>query len=149
MEFTRNSQVELRIPRPVVDQMVWHALEDTGKECCGLLGGRGREVCSIYPLINESPRPEREYRVALGLFRPLQEMRQRGEGLLGIYHSHPTAAAVPSQKDLRQNYYPSAIHFIISLAGPEPDIKGYRLKTDSFEEIRWDVIETQAANPNQ
>ena len=146
MKIEVTSPVELRIPRLVVDRMVKHALEDTGKECCGLLGGKGREVLSIYQLINESPRPEREYRVALGLFRPLQEMRERGEGLLAIYHSHPTAAAVPSQKDLRQNYYPSAIHFIISLVGPEPDIKGYRLKTDSFEEIRWDVIDIPAAS---
>ena len=122
--------------------MVKHALKDSGKECCGLLGGTGREVLTIYPLINESPRPETEYRVSIGLFRPLQQMRERGEEMLAIYHSHPTATAVPSRKDLQQNYYPSAIHFIISLVGPEPDIKGYRLKTDSFEEIRWDIVDT-------
>ncbi len=51
------------------------------------------------------------------LFAAQRVMRERGEELLGIYHSHPRSPKpVPSETDVRLAYYPSAIYFIIGLA---------------------------------
>ena len=149
MEWDRDSDIVLRVPRSVVEQMIHHALQFRTEECCGLLGGRNGEVHSHYGLRNESPNPEREYQAALGLFEPFREMRRRNEELLAIYHSHPTSAAVPSLKDLQQNLYPSAIHFIISLSGTQPDMKGYRMMRESFKEIRWEIVDSEGGSPHE
>lgn len=141
MGTSENPIVELRIPRRIVESMIGHALADKPNECCGLLAGTGDVVASQYRLINESDRPETGYRVSIGLFRPMGMMRKKGESLLAIYHSHPTAAAVPSRRDLEQNFYPSAAHFIISLLEDVPVMRGYRLRRDSFVEIKWAMID--------
>lgn len=141
VESSENPKVELRIPRRIVDSMTRHALEDKPNECCGLLAGVGNLVASQYRLINESDHPETEYHVSIGLFKPMGLMRQKGESLVAIYHSHPTATAVPSRRDLERNFYPSAIHLIISLLGEVPVMRGYRLRRNSFEEVKWISID--------
>jgi proteasome lid subunit RPN8/RPN11 len=66
-------------------------------------------------------------------------MRERGEQLLGIYHSHPRSAdPAPSDTDVRLAYYPSAAYFIIGLAGPQPVIRAFRI---SEREQRWEPVE--------
>lgn len=141
MESSENLTVELRIPRRIVECMTRHALEEKPNECCGLLAGVNNLVTSQYRLMNESNHPETEYHVSIGLFRPMGLMRQKGESLLAIYHSHPTAAAIPSRRDLERNFYPSAIHLIISLLEDVPVMRGYHLRGNSFEEIKWVPID--------
>jgi proteasome lid subunit RPN8/RPN11 len=45
----------------------------------------------------------------------IKEMRESGEELFAIYHSHPTAPATPSASDIEQSAYPEAYYLIISL----------------------------------
>ncbi len=41
-------------------------------------------------------------------------MRERGEQILAIYHSHPNATEpVPSETDVRLAFYPSAVYLIV------------------------------------
>ena len=66
-------------------------------------------------------------------------MRDRGEELLAIYHSHPRSAAPePSETDVRLAYYPQAVYFIIGLAGPQPVARAFRI---SEREERWEEVE--------
>ncbi len=44
-------------------------------------------------------------------------MREAGEELLGIYHSHPSGENVPSARDIERAYYPEAAYFILSPRG--------------------------------
>ena len=74
-------------------------------------------------------------------FAAQRRMRERGEQLLVIYHSHPRAAEPsPSATDVRLAFYPSAIYLIIGLAGPEPLIGGFRI---SEKERSWEAVEYQ------
>jgi hypothetical protein len=60
---------------------------------------------------------------------------RRGLALVGFYHSHPDGLAMPSQTDIRQSYYPDAVHLIIGLAG-EPVMTAWKLAhglADSME----------------
>jgi proteasome lid subunit RPN8/RPN11 len=89
------------------------------EECCGLLGGGGGRAGSVYPLRNVAPRPEVAYEAAPEeLFDAQRRMRERGEALVAVYHSHPRSAEPkPSATDVRLAFYPSAIYLIIGFDG--------------------------------
>ncbi|MDQ3744902.1 MAG: M67 family metallopeptidase [Acidobacteriota bacterium] len=95
--------------------MYAHARECTPAECCGLLGGRGEEAETVYPLRNVARSPSVAYEAAPEeLFDAQRRMRARGESLVGIYHSHPRSAEpAPSPTDVRLAFYPDAVYFII------------------------------------
>jgi proteasome lid subunit RPN8/RPN11 len=66
-------------------------------------------------------------------------MRERGEQLLAIYHSHPRSnEPVPSDTDVRLAYYPAAVYFIVGLGGTEPVLRAFRI---SESERRWEEVE--------
>ena len=62
-------------------------------------------------------------------------MRERGEQLLAIYHSHPRATdPFPSETDVRLAYYPTAVYLIVGLGNQEPCLKAFRI---SEKEGKW------------
>ena len=61
-------------------------------------------------------------------------MRESALELLAFYHSHPTSPPIPSKTDLAQNFYGSeVVHLIISLQGPEPEVRGWHLRETDFQ----------------
>jgi len=107
------------------------------EECCGLLGGREGRAASAYPLRNVSPRPEVAYEAAPEeLFDAQRRMRERGETLVAVYHSHPRSAEPrPSATDVRLAFYPSAIYLIIGFGEAGCVLRGFRI---SEREGRWE-----------
>ena len=95
--------------------MFAHARRCAPEECCGLLGGVGSEAASVYPLTNVAREPSKTYEAApRELFDAQRLMRERGETLLAIYHSHPRSQdPEPSSTDVRLAFYPAAVYFII------------------------------------
>jgi [CysO sulfur-carrier protein]-S-L-cysteine hydrolase len=122
------------------DQILAGARKAAPAECCGLIGGAGEQVSSIYPLHNVAADPNVSYEAAPeDLFAAQRQMRDRGEELLAIYHSHPRSAEpTPSETDVRLAYYPEAVYFIIGLAGPQPVARAFRI---SEREGRWEEVE--------
>ena len=86
-------------------------------ECCGLISGLSdaSSAQAVYPLRNVARAPVVSYEAAPEeLFAAQRRMRERGEILLAIYHSHPRAAdPAPSERDVELAFYPSAVYFII------------------------------------
>jgi proteasome lid subunit RPN8/RPN11 len=123
------------------DQILAYAREADPAECCGLIGATsGPTAASIYSLRNVAADKNVSYEAAPeDLFAAQREMRERGEQLLAIYHSHPRSAEPePSETDVRLAYYPQAVYFIIGLAGPQPAIRAFRI---SEREGRWEEVE--------
>ncbi|HET6669506.1 MAG TPA: M67 family metallopeptidase [Pyrinomonadaceae bacterium] len=123
-----------------------HAREANPAECCGLISGVEIGLArTIYRLRNVAANDQTSYEVAPEeLFAAQREMRQRGEQLVAIYHSHPRAAEPePSETDVRLAYYPSAFYLIVGLGGPEPVIRAFRI---SEAERRWDRVEYAIAD---
>lgn len=119
--------------------MYAEARQAAPRECCGLLGGRGELIRSLYALRNVAANPLVAYEAAAeDLFAAQREMRGRGEQLLGIYHSHPRASTPePSATDVKLAFYPSALYFIISLGGVSEALAAFHL----FEaEGRWERV---------
>jgi proteasome lid subunit RPN8/RPN11 len=129
-----------------VEKILAHSRTVEPAECCGLIGGsREGNVTSIYSLRNVAADTNVSYEAAPeDLFSAQREMRERGEELLAIYHSHPRSAEpFPSQTDVRLAYYPQAVYFIIGLAGPLPVIRAFRI---SEREERWEEVEYAIAD---
>lgn len=123
------------------DHIFAYAKEAAPNECCGLIGGKeDGEARSIYSLRNIAREKIISYEAAPeDLFAAQRQMRERGEKLLGIYHSHPRSAEPePSATDVRLAFYPRAIYFIIGLAGSQPMMRAFRI---SERDERWEQVE--------
>ncbi len=122
------------------DQVLASAREAEPAECCGLIGGGNSYARSLYPLRNVAGDKLVSYEAAPeDLFAAQRQMRERGEELLAIYHSHPRSAEpFPSETDVRLAYYPNAVYLIVGLAGPQPVIRAFRI---SEREERWEEVE--------
>jgi proteasome lid subunit RPN8/RPN11 len=135
----------IRLLREHVHAMIAHAREVVPAECCGLIGGDARQNArTIYRLRNVTANPEFGYEAAPeDLFNAQRQMRDRGEELLAIYHSHPRAAdPSPSETDVRLAYYPSATYLIVGLGGTEAAVKAFSI---SEREQRWEQVEYEIA----
>ena len=78
------------------------------------------------------------------LFAAQRQMRERGEQLLAIYHSHPRSIQPePSETDVRLAFYPQAIYFIVGLGSEQPVMRAFKI---SEPEGRWDEVEYAIAD---
>jgi len=124
-----------------IDQITAHAREAAPHECCGLIGGAlDGAVRSVYRARNVASDPLVTYEAAAeDLFSAQRTMRERGEELIAIYHSHPRSSdPQPSVTDVRLAYYPSAVYFIVGLKNDEPCLRAFRI---SESEGRWERVE--------
>ncbi len=125
---------------PQLEKIFACAKEATPAECCGLIGGVDDHAGGLYPMRNMAANAHVAYEAAPeDLFDAQRQMRERGEELLAIYHSHPRSAdPSPSETDVRLAYYPQAIYFIVGLTGPQPVIRAFRI---SEREGHWEEVE--------
>lgn len=131
----------IRLTRALSAELFLHARSSDPAECCGLIGGTEDNLAErVYPLLNVASNPQVAYEAApQELFAAQRVMRERGEKLLAIYHSHPRAIdPEPSETDVRLAYYPSAVYFIIGLGGTEPVMRGFRI---SERDQLWEPVE--------
>jgi proteasome lid subunit RPN8/RPN11 len=130
----------LRIPADIHDAMVGHCVRESPLECCGLLGGTASLVSSIHVLRNALSSATRYEADPNDVIKAVVALRKQPAEILAIYHSHPKWAAIPSRTDLERNYYGDVPRIIVSLAGPTPDVRVWRLDATSYEELPWEVV---------
>lgn len=120
-----------------MQRMITHAQSNLPLECCGVLGGRGAVVTSVYPVENAAQSESRYFCEPSVLFNAVRKMREKGEEMIGIYHSHPNSAPEPSETDRSENEYPGLFYFIISLNEDKPQVRCYKMSDDrEFERIQ-------------
>lgn len=125
-------------------QIFASATQAAPDECCGLIGGDGERATSLYPMRNVAANAQVAYEAAPeDLFAAQRQMRERGEQLLAIYHSHPRATEPqPSETDVRLAYYPQASYFIVGLSGAQPVMRAFKI---SEADGRWEEVEYAVA----
>jgi proteasome lid subunit RPN8/RPN11 len=111
----------------VLDQIVAHAREDAPDECCGLLVGAGALIDQAVRTTNVQRGPRRFQVDPAEHFALIKRLRGGSREIAGVYHSHPASAAVPSPSDLEEAFYPDFVYLIVSLAGAEPETRGWRI----------------------
>ena len=133
--------MNIQMNRVQFDEIVAHAREAAPHECCGLIGGSPNGVAqSMYRARNVATDSIVTYEAAPeDLFSAQRQMRERGEELIAIYHSHPRSSdPQPSATDVRLAYYPSAVYFIVGLGNDEPRLRAFRI---SESEGRWEPVD--------
>ena len=126
------------------DELILHARESSPNECCGLIGGAEDVAHTIYRTRNVALEPLVTYEAAPeDLFAAQREMRERGEQLIAIYHSHPRSAnPEPSITDVRLAYYPSAVYLIVGLGNDEPCVRAFRInERDGWQTIDYQIVD--------
>ncbi len=131
-------QAPLALPRALVNQLLHYAQSSPDLEICGLVGGKDGAPATCYPVRNAAEQPERRYLLdAEEHIAALRAMRERGEELLAIFHSHPQAPAEPSATDLELAAYPAALYLIVSLNTKGVlELRGFRIDASrTVEEV--------------
>ena len=124
----------LKLTRRDYDSLRQHGEETYPHECCGILLGRvdddgtrivtsiaragNTRIDSLHNRYNIDPRDQ---------IRIQREARERGEDIIGYYHSHPDHTARWSTTDLAEAHWPGISYVITSVE------KGKAAITNSFE----------------
>lgn len=132
-----------RLPRSLINQMLRQAQQSSDREVCGLIGSRNGIPARCYPVANVSGEPARLFEMdAKGQIEAMRRMREYGEELFGIYHSHPFTPAIPSPIDIAADTYPEALYLIISLGTAGVlELRGFRLQNGRFQPVELELAE--------
>jgi len=123
----------LKIGQTEFDAIRGHGEETYPHECCGVLLGQMRKdervVTSIARCGNTRvDSPQNRYHIdPRELVRIQRQGRERGEDIIGFYHSHPDHPARWSQTDLAEAHWLGCSYIITSVE------KGKATVTNSFE----------------
>ena len=66
---------------------------------------------------------------------------KKGFELAGVYHSHPTSPARPSQEDIKLAYDPDLSYVIVSLADWENPLKSFRIRDSQVEPEEIEIVD--------
>ncbi|MBI2833153.1 MAG: M67 family metallopeptidase [Acidobacteria bacterium] len=122
----------LELSGSVVAAIRQHACEAYPDECCGALLGMDGRVSSILTLPNTTEEGARSRFLIRADDYASAERRARDTAteLVGFYHSHPDAAARPSQYDL-EHAWPFFAYLIVSVRhGAADELRSWRLGDD-------------------
>ena len=146
----------LKISRKLYEEIIAHCQSRYPKEACGLLAGEkataGSAAAQAYPMTNVEDSPIGYSMDPNEQLRVEKQMRQRGQQLLGIYHSHTATAAYPSPVDVRLSISQDISYVLVSLKDRgQPELKSYRIDgaTITSEAVRVETTKTAGSQSEQ
>ena len=120
------------LPEAVAAAMVRHARAAAPDECCGLLLGSADRLTRAIAARNLAPDASRRYLVdPQDHLRAIRSARDRGEQVVGAYHSHTRSAPIPSDTD-RTEAFPHFLFVIVGLGADPPDLRGWHFVDGNF-----------------
>lgn len=106
----------VELPRPLAIRLLHAAQLSPDREVCGLIAAYQGQPHRVISIGNAASEPRRLFDMdERELIDAMKSMRERGETLFAIWHSHPDSAPEPSAADIEQAGYPDALHLIVSL----------------------------------
>ena len=128
---------DIQIPRKLTNQLLHLAQLSPDLEVCGLIGGKNGLPTHCYPVKNVAEHPQQRFLLDAGeQISAMAKMRELGEDLFAIYHSHPATPAQPSTTDLEMSAYPEALYLIISLNTKGIlEMRGFKINQKTAQEI--------------
>ncbi len=105
----------LELPRPLINQLLHYAQINPEHAVCGVISSKNGTALRCYPVANANS-PQCRYAMNESeLTQTLRQIREQGEELLAIFHSHPVTPPQPSATDIAEDSYPDVMKLIISL----------------------------------
>lgn len=105
----------MTLPSKIITDIL-HLASLSKKEICGIVS----TTLEIIPINNVSTKPETSFTFdKRQYFKTLSQLNNQDQGVLCLYHSHPTASPNPSKEDLE---YLQRSPFDMLIVSP----KGYR-----------------------
>jgi [CysO sulfur-carrier protein]-S-L-cysteine hydrolase len=134
---------EFQIPRKLTNQLLHLAQLSPDYEICGLVGSKNGLPSTCYPINNIAQEPRQRFLLdAKQQIAAMADMRNEGEELFAIYHSHPKAPAEPSRYDLEAAAYPDALYLIVSLnIKGVLEIRGFKISDQKAQEVELIMVE--------
>lgn len=126
---------EIKIPDKIFEEMLAYCKEGYPNEACGILAGKGDKISRIYRITNAENSPDYYVMDPKEQFAAMKSIRENDLSMIAIFHSHPGAAAYPSQTDVRLAFYDDAIYVIASLVEDGPVVKAFSITGDRIEEV--------------
>lgn len=123
----------LTIPKPIHDEMVALARTAAPLEACGILSGIDGYVQTHHPMTNADASAEHYSLIPEEQFAVAKAIRNAGETLLAVWHSHPATPARPSGEDIRLAVAPGVLHVILSVAGSKPEMRAFLIDDGKAE----------------
>ena len=134
--------MKLTIPQDIYDGMIEHCRNDYPNEACGFIGGLDGECRKLYRLPNAAASPIYYRPGDKEMIAAINDIDERDEELVAIFHSHVASAPIPSPTDRREAHYPDAVYLIVSLMDSEnPLTRGWLIKKQDWRDETGDVIE--------
>ncbi|MGH3366255.1 MAG: Mov34/MPN/PAD-1 family protein [Nocardioidaceae bacterium] len=133
----------LTIDQAMYDAIVAHARRDHPDEACGVVAGpvgSGRPERFV-PMLNAARSPTFYEFDSVDLLRLYQQMDDRDEEPVVIYHSHTATEAYPSRTDIGLAQEPNA-HYVLVSTRDGADVGG-EVEFRSFRIVEGDVTEEE------
>jgi len=129
------------LPRQLVNRMLHQAQASPDAEVCGLITAKAGRPLRCIPVANISDQPQQLFSMDPGnQIEAFRRMREQGEDLFAIYHSHPHSPAQPSDRDLQQVGYPEALYIIVSLnTRGVLEMRGFRLREGRAVQVQLEI----------
>lgn len=120
----------LTISQALHDEVIMHCRSRYPKEACGLLAAERPDgpIAQVYPMRNVEDSPIGYSLDPKEQLQVEKQMRQRGQRMAGIFHSHTASAAYPSSVDVSLALSPELSYVLVSLKDQaRPVFKSYRI----------------------
>ena len=147
MPGVRRDMSAVRLPRSIVNQLMQLAQKSPEEEICGLISRDRIGFKKCYPVDNVAT--DKKHFFALDpkqQIEAMRRMREHGEKLGAIYHSHPDSPPLPSRADIDQHEYPDVLYLIISLSRKGLlELRGFHILSRETREVAIALVDESAS----
>lgn len=130
----------MHIRKNLLEQMIEHSKREFPNEACGILSGSQGRVEKVYEMTNTDKSPQTFFMDAKEQLRVMKEIRNQGQEMIGIYHSHVASEAYPSNHDVELALYPEASYVIISINDKKnPSVRSFKIVEGKITEEELEI----------
>jgi proteasome lid subunit RPN8/RPN11 len=137
----------MKISRALYEDIVSHALAEAPDECCGIVASLHGEAVAVFRARNAAASPLRYEMDSADQIAIQEEIDAQRWDYGAIYHSHTRTAPLPSQTDINMAFrpgvgalWPGSLYIIVGVAGDEPEVRAWRIESDTPEEVVLSVL---------
>jgi [CysO sulfur-carrier protein]-S-L-cysteine hydrolase len=133
----------LRLTEAQYRTIIGHCYDGLPNEACGLLigpvtnGEPSGVITEVRPCRNEDA-SALTYRIdGRDQIAAMRAAEERGEAIVGCWHSHTHTDAYPSATDVAQAaWYPEWVYVLVSLRDADPVLRAYRIREGAIAECQ-------------